>query len=288
MIQFGALIKKIQEHEIQKERELFFLAENVPMDSDDLKKVSNTFGVVPIKLESSCFSPCRRVRLYWTNFPVKSCDYANKSSANISAERCLENGWQLARDIVEPGPGSKAFTFMASYSRLDDKRMSVYKRDPNNPRYYIQRSITAEERGAMMGFPYGYATDPLKLIFDHSLTGLIRDYIQPCDLYIYTVPQEYHCLSGELVTVENHGWCATNGAQLKVAFAPPTFKDKTSASDIQFFNEEAYGKRLFGNAWNVPTVESLLEPLKAIFAEQEYEGYDYPYAFFDPDAESED
>lgn len=288
MIQFGALIKKIQDHEIQKERHLFFLAENVLMDSDDLKVVSEAFGVVPIKLESSCVSACRRVRFYWTNFPVKSCNYANKSSANISAERCLEEGWQLVQDIVEPRPGAKAFTFMASFDRLDDERMRVYKRDPEKINSYIQRSITAEERGAMMGFPAGYVTNPLKHIFYHSLAGLKSDSCEPDEIYTSRVPQKYHCLSGELVKVENHGWCITSGPKLKAAFAPPTFRDETCASRIKFFNEEAYGKRLFGNAWNLPTVESLLEPLKEIFAEQEYEGYDYLYSFFDPDVEMDE
>jgi len=134
-----------------------------------------------------------------------------------------------------------------------------------------------------MGFSGGYVTARLKVVFRHVLDGLLSDF------WIDDVPEEFHCLSGELMTVENHGLCEEETVKLKAALAPPAFRKEMFSSKMQFFNEEEYGKRLFGNAWNVPTVVSLLEPLKEVFAQQVYEGFDYTYAFVDPDAvESEE
>jgi hypothetical protein len=89
------------------------------------------------------------------------------------------------------------------------------------------------------------------------------------------VPEDYHCLSEVLMRVDSH-WGDQNDLD-KVELAPRVYSDKLSASDIQYFDEEAYGKRLYGNGWNIPTIVYLLESLREIFARQEYEGFDYKY-----------
>ena len=268
MLKFSELICRMQVHKKQDEHPLFFLVENVTLTGKDLNQVSKVLDVSPIPLQSSCFSPCSRDRMYWVNYPVNHHSYADKSSAKLSAQLCLEDGFQLAQSIVHPETnGTKAFTFMASLMRLDDRRMTVYRR--NDRSEYVQRSLTADERGDMMGFPVEYATEPLKHIFRHYLEGICSD------LWFANVPEEYHCLSEVLMRVDSQ-WDNQNYKD-KVELAPQVYSENLNASDIQYFDQEAYGKRLYGNAWNIPTIVYLLESLRGIFERREYEGFDYKY-----------
>jgi len=97
------------------------------------------------------------------------------------------------------------------------------------------------------------------------------------------VDEKFHCLSGETMTFSQDGLLQSGDdfANLKASLAPPANRRYEKINQMSFFNEE-YGKRLFGNAWNIPTIEALLQPLTQIFAEQDYEGYDYQYSFIDP------
>lgn len=44
-----------------------------------------------------------------------------------------------------------------------------------------------------------------------------------------------------------------------------------------FFNKDGYAKHLIGNAFSVPVVTMLLQPLKQLYPTRKYHGYDYQY-----------
>ena len=279
-LRFSKFIRRMQEHEKQKGRPLFFLVENVKLTGNDLDLVSKELNTSPISLPSSCFSPCSRDRMYWVNFLVNRHSYADKSSAKISAQLCLQDGFQPARDIARPETVcTKAFTFMASLSRLDDIRMTVYRREPGSNNYE-ERFMTANERGNMMGFPDNYVTTPLNHIFRHYREGIVSDQ------WWTNVPDEYHCLSEVLMRV-NSRWDSQNGIIEKVELVPRVYSENVDVSQLPYFGEEEYAKRLVGNAWNIPTIVYLLEPLTQIFQRQEYERFGYTYKWETEPAQEE-
>jgi site-specific DNA-cytosine methylase len=68
--QFGQLIKLIKESEDQGSHPLFFFAENVVLDFEDVKKVEEAFGCTTIMLDAQHFSPTKRNRHYWMNVRI--------------------------------------------------------------------------------------------------------------------------------------------------------------------------------------------------------------------------
>ena len=64
---------------------------------------------------------------------------------------------------------------------------------------------------------------------------------------------------------------SSNGLKI----APPTPPGK----DPHFYNEEAYSKRLIGNACSIVVLEMLLAPLAKLFSQQQYESFHYSYAW---------
>jgi site-specific DNA-cytosine methylase len=68
MVRFGLLIRSLEQ--LQKNRlnrPLFFLAENVPLNGDDLWRVREAFGLDwdPITFDAQYLSPCRRKRHFF-------------------------------------------------------------------------------------------------------------------------------------------------------------------------------------------------------------------------------
>jgi hypothetical protein len=163
MLQFGALIKRIQQH--QGNHDVFFLAENVVLDNDGnapleegmLKQVKNAFGTGwSLTLDSMCFSPVYRKRTYLFNFPVsaKDTDYFNETNPVY----CLQDGYQHVVHITRPHTFVKANCFMASKSKIDDDRMIVVEKVKK--KFLKQRTINTPEREDMMGYPKGYVEQP--------------------------------------------------------------------------------------------------------------------------------
>lgn len=48
----------------------YFLMENVPMTEKDSEVITSSLGVIPLPLNSNCFSAQNRLRYYWTNIPL--------------------------------------------------------------------------------------------------------------------------------------------------------------------------------------------------------------------------
>jgi len=70
------------------------------------------------------------------------------------------------------------------------------------------------------------------------------------DLWVCGVDEKFHCLSGETMTFSQDGLLPSGDdfANLKASLAPPANRRHEKIDKMSFFNEEEYGKRLFGNA----------------------------------------
>jgi hypothetical protein len=164
MLQFGELIKRIQQH--QESHHLFFLAENAVLDNDgnvpheegNLEQAKNAFGMVwSIVLDAMYFSPVCRKRTFLSNIPLltKETDYDDETRPPL---HCLQDGYQHAAHIKNPDLIVKANCFMASKSRVDDGRMIVVKKEDNQ--ICKQRTMNTQEREDMMGYPQCYVEQP--------------------------------------------------------------------------------------------------------------------------------
>jgi len=66
--EFGRFINCVRNHPRQAGRPLFFLSENVIFkEFDDMNEIRKEYGVFPVSIDASRFSPCQRKRFYWTS-----------------------------------------------------------------------------------------------------------------------------------------------------------------------------------------------------------------------------
>jgi len=72
MVQFAKLIRRIENHRLQKDEKLFFLCENVKMEDRDAAHFEPTFGVSYIVLDAQQLSPAKRRRSYFTNVSFRT------------------------------------------------------------------------------------------------------------------------------------------------------------------------------------------------------------------------
>lgn len=152
---FATFIQNIKAR--QKEHPLYYLIENVVFIDgkrvDNYNLIENLTGVVETKLDALYFSPCKRYRSYWTNFPLEDSAHGYEQAVAIKPTSCLEEGW------VYPGEDTvdcaKVLTFLASKVRINDDRMEKVK--PLGGNNYEKGYFSALERERMLGFPEDYA-----------------------------------------------------------------------------------------------------------------------------------
>ena len=84
----------------------------------------------------------------------------------MSADDCLDDGWlSITRLLPEEKVQTyKANAFLASSSRIDDRRM-MGKYQSNASGKYTVKSYSISERERMMGLPVGYVSDAVNHIF---------------------------------------------------------------------------------------------------------------------------
>ena len=164
----GKMIKTIESHTKQIGRALFFLAENVVLRHEDEHPVSEAFGISPLKLDSSIFSPTKRSCLYWTNVAFQTFRpfFRPNEVSPALPTCCLEDGYSVAGNLDDQRRLAKANTFMAPLSRVDDSRMLVFRPNPQGraPRF-VERGMYAWEHGRMMGFPENYVVGALEPLY---------------------------------------------------------------------------------------------------------------------------
>ena len=102
--------------------------------------------------------------------------------------------------------------------------------------------------------------------------------------------EKFHCFSGhppKFIITENgiaHSMSnpqsgkSVSGSYVAIIFANRGKCDLTCTfAQLIFFDSEQYSKHLLGNAFSIPVIEHLLEPLACLFEHQEYDGYNYRY-----------
>jgi hypothetical protein len=156
MLLFGKLVCYINRKQIaQCYPPVKFLAENavirddkdLPLEHGDLGTVREAFQVEwDLKFDARSVSPLRRKRTYISNIPLQLGD---KILCDPPPKTCLEDGFDVPGHIFEPEMVAKTQGLMASFSRIDDDRMNVYRARPSkkkNPAYYEQRTLMTIER----------------------------------------------------------------------------------------------------------------------------------------------
>lgn len=79
----------------------YFLLENVVMNQEDVKAISDLVGVTPVRINSSLVSAQLRDRLYWTNIGgIETTDLFGNITRHIEEpkDRCI-----VASDILDSG-----------------------------------------------------------------------------------------------------------------------------------------------------------------------------------------
>jgi len=293
LVQFGIFIRSLEAAQKKKfgKDQIFFLAENVLLNGDDLKVVCEAFKISwdPIEFDAQYISPTRRRRHYFTNIPfddqLNNCDYVWEGQ---DVESCLTPGFVLPSQIVEEGITVKANCLMASTSRIDERsslRMYIFdKKCASNKRDYHGRPLTVAERENLMGYPKGYVEEPMNHLF-----GKLIEINHPYQSAKWreSLDKKYHKFAGNYHGVSDHDPYKYSLYQLpkeksgsieyciKMRMTPPT-----QCKSASFYEEEEYGKHLIGNSFSVPVVEALLHSLIYYFPRMfKYKKFNYHYAW---------
>ena len=98
------------------------------------------------------------------------------------------------------------------------------------------------------------------------------------------MPDKFKCFAGNY---HGHTTCKdffrfetaplTRYPHVQLKLAPPPKRDGANTS-VSFLNSRDYSKRLIGNAFSVPVIAKLLEPLQPLFKQREYQKY-WTYKF---------
>ncbi len=271
LLNYSDLITTIQKNSLQKGKYLFYLAENVLFDKKTRFDIKDLFSGMPaIRFDASDFSPCKRMRNYWTNLPItfpdEEVDWVQMQSSPI-----LENGFEmlgnLNKDIYDH-VSVKANTFLASESRINDIRMVTVKKSESGK--YISGVYTVHDRENMMGFPREYVSEPLKILFS-NLDECIGKEAEPGASWYGILHKNHTEFLDCLIRIGN----TEEGANLifETKIGEPSAHRKTQP----IFNCEDYAKHLIGNAWSIPVVEHLLKPLQNVCTQRRYQNYEYEY-----------
>ena len=118
-------------------------------------------------------------------FPMDNFDCDSEKAKRILPSYCLENDWQCPGEAVRGDETGliKALTFMASKSRLDDKRMVKVKRREDGK--FEVGHFSALDRERMLGFPEGYVSGAgmsscLSLLFKSFYLKWLTGFCLPC------------------------------------------------------------------------------------------------------------
>jgi len=289
---FGTLVAAIRDHPLQRDVPLYFFAENVILRGRDLDEVSIAFDITPLEVDAHYFSPCRRKRHFFLNYPSNFFDLGGPASES-KLSSCLQVGWMHPADAtprnnnhntnnnsrsedadaaIQAGAGAtlrKANTFMASSSRIDDERMTVVKEIEKNG--YIGRSIMVLERERLMGFPERYVAQPLVPLFEEVRNAMCKERLPGHETpWTKEMDSKYQCFSGDVpqLAIDDR---SSNGTP-KARLSPPQSTAKKS-----YFDRDGYAKRLLGNAYSVVVAELLLHPLSTLYPSRRYPRFEYTF-----------
>lgn len=281
MLKFAQLIKRIKNHPEQKGHHVFFLCENVEsMKDDDVMQFEDDFGISRVNIDALCLSPTRRHRSYFTNIPMDELPLPD-STAALSGVDFLTDGWMDPARLYshihkEPVAYSKAYTFMASPTRIDHKERMIKVRLLNDlieATYY-----TVEDREMLMGFPKGYVECVVKRIFERVVESF-----QSEDWYANAIGKDFDELQS--LSARNYKFFKfflssdSNETKLLLKLGTVEKLANDDKKSLYHYDSDGYCKRLLGNSYSIPVVEHILRPLCGLFEQKKYSNADYCFAW---------
>jgi hypothetical protein len=108
LLRTGDLIQKIMQHRNQVGRHVFYLVENVVLYGDNLHQVTTSHfnDIAPWTIDSACFSPCKRNRMYFSNVPLQA-RFDKEETTLMTPSSCLEDGCVSAGNLDDTNARAK-------------------------------------------------------------------------------------------------------------------------------------------------------------------------------------
>jgi len=229
---------------------------------------------------------------YTTRNKEKVTNVASQISADCDG--ILDSGYGLLERLVCDDKRHitvKANTFLASLTKIDDDRMLKYSTGDSGRTKIKVQPYSVTEREKMMGLPAGYVSKPLKKLFHEITTCAILKPETSADGKTYRdfMDRRFWHLRKKIKL--QHYPREREEPYFEIGIATPIENKKKLA----FFKEEQYCKHLIGMGFSICVVESLLEGLVDLFANdllKTYERYDYsfpwePYLSYHRDRQKE-
>ena len=136
---------RILEELREKNPDIFFLLENVPMDKQAEIEISRRLGVLPVKINSSLLSAQNRKRLYWTNIPGGGADLFGDE-----IEQPKDKGI-LLKDILQPeSEVDEKYYLKKNVRDYVDKRLLSGKQTLNGDKTRCLTESYARNTGTMI------------------------------------------------------------------------------------------------------------------------------------------
>lgn len=167
----------------------YFMLENVKVSKEALDIINKELGTHGVLIDSGFFGPQRRVRYYWTNFPIAPIDKpSNKVIRDIedkkiktkteTDERILKRNKTSKSGIIYYDPNLTGFySIQYIISNRNKKGKTVIANLANNYKVTVNNNITkyrklsVNEVERMQGLPTGY-TNVRYLANCHKYMGL--------------------------------------------------------------------------------------------------------------------
>ena len=196
---------------------------------------------------------------------------------DVVAESCVshvlkKDGWMHPAQISpEANIIYKANTFMASAGRIDDSPRMIKVRE-NDGKYEVGfYSVT--DREVLMGFPRGYVSKAVNQVFTDIVNQFTSEaWADDVLLLNQTLDEDSFEKLNYLKTLSGLGYSFylnENSIAVKVGVREKKMSGNKNEPKY-YFSEEDYGKHLIGNAFSIPAVQHLLQPLKCMFKSKEY------------------
>ena len=123
LLRTGDLIQRIMQHPRQLGRHVFYLVENVVLYGDNLQVTTMHFDdIAPWKIDSACFSPCKRDRMYFSNIPLEA-KFDKEATTLMTPSSCLEDGCFAAGNIDDTNARAKVRNANATKNNICTKRL---------------------------------------------------------------------------------------------------------------------------------------------------------------------
>lgn len=146
----------------------YFLLENVMMNKESSKYISDLLGVQPIVINSSLFTAQNRVRLYWTNIPQSSLpdDCGITLDDVITHDPSLTHSYPKVSDRYLPDGMTTPEKYICPYNRKVLLHKSTTLRlNVNNGNMWVYdyhaskyRNLHLTEAEKLQGVPVGYTS----------------------------------------------------------------------------------------------------------------------------------